>query len=209
MKVYKHFRSILDEVKYPGFEFELVSHADEYWLRIACDGVDNETGKPHRWHGRPWRLSTHMTNGEVVQTAFLALKVAIEHEMRELFTYKGATVFNPHFDIDRLVSFASTKKSIKERPKFKRRKPGAPPKVSKTQEGVLKQLEKHGRVFFDPENEYGTPYFWENDAFDNPPKSPTIDGLLRQGYVEKVEENETGHAVRLSHLGIQYLESLK
>jgi hypothetical protein len=45
-----------------------------------------------------------MTRSELVQTAFKAVLTSIEHEAREQFTYKGARVFGPHFDIEALVS---------------------------------------------------------------------------------------------------------
>ena len=52
--------------------------------------------------GRKWMLSPHMTKSEVVQTAFLAVKTAEEHEMREKFTYCGRPIFGPHQDVDTL-----------------------------------------------------------------------------------------------------------
>lgn len=74
---------------------------------VADDGVCNKTGAPMKWYGRKWALSEHMTDGEIVQTCFLAVKTAIMHEAMEGFTYKGAMIFNPHYDIDKLVEFAS------------------------------------------------------------------------------------------------------
>ncbi len=52
---------------------------------------------------RKWRLSTHMTVTEVVQTAFAAVKAAEEHEAREAFKYKGVEVFGPHLNVDDLA----------------------------------------------------------------------------------------------------------
>lgn len=52
--------------------------------------------------GRKWRLSEHMTRSEIVQTAFLAVLTAEEHEAREQFLYKGRAIFGPHFDVENL-----------------------------------------------------------------------------------------------------------
>jgi hypothetical protein len=51
------------------------------------------------WTGRKWRLSLHMTDGEIVQTALAAVLAWHEHEARENFLYKGRAIFNPHLDL--------------------------------------------------------------------------------------------------------------
>lgn len=56
-----------------------------------------------RWAGRKWRLSEHMTKGEIIQTAFMACMAWEEHECREAFKYKGCAVFGPHFNVESLV----------------------------------------------------------------------------------------------------------
>jgi hypothetical protein len=53
--------------------------------------------------GRKWRISYWMTKSEIVQTAFKAYLAWLEHEAREAFTYKGAAIFGPHFDVEALV----------------------------------------------------------------------------------------------------------
>jgi hypothetical protein len=120
MKTYGDFKRLCDAIKFPGLELEVyetrhtvdpqvnVGHLS-WHLRWECRGgpmaVDNTTGKAHAWNGRPWRLSTHMTDGEVVQTAWAALMMVLEHEARERFTFHGTTIFNPHLDIWALRNF--------------------------------------------------------------------------------------------------------
>lgn len=53
--------------------------------------------------GRKFVISDHALKDEVVQTALVALLMYHEHELREQFTYKGAAIFAPHFDVDRLA----------------------------------------------------------------------------------------------------------
>ena len=78
-------------------------------------GIDNVTGGPMAWRSRRWLLSEHMTQGEIVQTAFKACMTAIEHEFRETFLFDGHSVFDPHYDIAKLATFRADPESIKER----------------------------------------------------------------------------------------------
>jgi len=64
------------------------------------------TGENQEWGGRKWYLSSHMTEGEIVKTAFAAALAALEHEVRENFQYKNCSLFNPHIDIHALMSAA-------------------------------------------------------------------------------------------------------
>lgn len=112
-----HLLKVLSLVEYPGWTWGTMADGDgRLHLRVEChDGRDNRTGEPMAWNGRWWRLSEHMTDGEVVQTAFLAVMTALEHEAREAFTYRGVTVFDPHYDIEKLVELRRQPDAIKGR----------------------------------------------------------------------------------------------
>lgn len=76
------------------------------FLRIGDPtAICNVTGGPLPWWGRKWYVSPHMTDGEIVQTVFLAIRTAQEHELREQFKFKGMRVFDPHYDIHNLIAF--------------------------------------------------------------------------------------------------------
>lgn len=64
---------------------------------------DIYTGRRELQHTRKWLLSPSMTDSEIVQTAFKCAITSAEHRTREAFTYKGARIFGPHFDVDDLV----------------------------------------------------------------------------------------------------------
>jgi hypothetical protein len=90
---------------------------EDWILRVGDPGAtDNVTGAPMAWKGRKWLMSEHMTDGEIVQTVFLATLTAIEHEIRETFTFRGAAVFDPHYDIEKLVELRQRPDALKERP---------------------------------------------------------------------------------------------
>lgn len=109
------FTEVLGRVSFPGFKFHALRWALGYYLQIECDGVDNVSGERLVWKSRKWILSPHMTDGEVVQTAFKAVLTALEHEAREKFKYRDVTVFDPHYDIEALVELRMRPDSIKER----------------------------------------------------------------------------------------------
>lgn len=77
-------------------------------LQIGIIGYDNYKSAakqpgPKIVFGRKWRVEPNLPSSEVIQTAFLAIKKAREHEMRELFTLKidgkTTTPFNNHHDL--------------------------------------------------------------------------------------------------------------
>jgi len=90
--------------------------AEAWFVRVGHpEGRCNVTGKSLRWWGRKFYISPHMTDGEIVQTIFLACKIAQEHELREQFKYKGVSVFDPHYDLDQLVALHHAEEATKER----------------------------------------------------------------------------------------------
>ncbi len=116
MKSTEDFANILTRVEFPGFRFRLHMDAQAaLFMQVCFTGPCNRTGEIQGWKGRKWKLSGHMTDGEVVQTAFLAVTTALEHEARENFKYKGVSVFDPHYDIEALVALRKDPSSIKER----------------------------------------------------------------------------------------------
>jgi hypothetical protein len=85
-------KKVLATVQYKDWGFEVSE--DQSWFQVR---INDE----HK--GRKWKLSPHMTKSEIVQTAFLAVLTAEEHETREQFKYRGYAIFGPHFNVDRLA----------------------------------------------------------------------------------------------------------
>jgi len=76
------------------------------FIQITYVAPCAKTGKDNEWHGRKWYLSDHMTDDEIVKTAFTAFKMAVEHEVMESFKFAGVTVFNPHVNYQELISIS-------------------------------------------------------------------------------------------------------
>ena len=81
-------------------------HGSPYLQVVVKNGIDNVTGEPMTWKGRKWQLSYHMTETEIVRTAFFAVQKAVEHETSEQFKYKGVAPYDPHIKIGDLVALA-------------------------------------------------------------------------------------------------------
>lgn len=111
----RELADILNTIEFNGWRFLLRYEGATPYLQIEFQGTCNVSGKPDNWRGRKWRLSPHMTKGEVVQTAFLATMTAVEHETREQFKFDGVSVFDPHYDIDKLVELRRSEDALKHR----------------------------------------------------------------------------------------------
>lgn len=64
------------------------------------------TGQREAWKSGKHYLSPHMCRQEVVGAVFGAIRAAEEHEMKEWFRFRGASIYNPHMDPEALVQLA-------------------------------------------------------------------------------------------------------
>jgi len=78
------------------------------YIQIGIIGFDNykplnQQTQKKIVYGRKWRVEPELPTSEIIQTVFLAIKVAREHEIRELFTLSmllgSTTPFNNHHDL--------------------------------------------------------------------------------------------------------------
>jgi hypothetical protein len=93
-------------VRYHEWRFDVHQDADFGYLQLAFYAFGPDFGSFALQGGRKWKLSPHMTKSEIVQTAWLAVLTAVEHEAREEFTYKGVAIFGPHLDCEALREVA-------------------------------------------------------------------------------------------------------
>lgn len=73
-----------------------------WFIRCSFQRPDTDTGQVGRGFGRWWIIESGTTVGGVVKTMWAACKMIVEHELHEAFLYRGARVFDPHADVDRL-----------------------------------------------------------------------------------------------------------
>jgi hypothetical protein len=112
----------LEQVKQLCDNIEMSCLGRSFTLRVEKDVKDPENGRifmqvqyiapcvkegnEQSWGGRKFYLSDHMTQDEIVKTAFLAFKLAVEHEVMEGFTVGGKRPFNPHVNFTELLAIS-------------------------------------------------------------------------------------------------------
>jgi Nucleoside 2-deoxyribosyltransferase like len=96
-------QAILADVSFKGHEFLIEPSEDGFHIQLRCEEEDVYTGARSIQTGRKWHVSRCARRSEIVQTAFKAVLTWQEHEAREHFRYRGAQVYGPHFNVDRLT----------------------------------------------------------------------------------------------------------
>lgn len=99
--------------RYPIFvSQEAANNTASIYIQVGVIGTDNYTAEITAGekivYGRKWRVEPQLPTSEIIQTVFLALKKAREHEIRELFRLefknKITTPFNNHHDLPLLTN---------------------------------------------------------------------------------------------------------
>jgi len=87
-----------------GWGFEVEVREDMYFIRTSFKRKDINTGEFGtgwgRWHTTPTEGATETS---IVMTAWVCVKMIVEHELLEGFEYKGKKVLNPHKTVQELV----------------------------------------------------------------------------------------------------------
>lgn len=78
--------------------------AGRIFLQVVYYAPCTKTGELLKWHGRKWYLSDHMTDDEIIKTAYAAFEAAVKHEVMEGFKVDGKILFNPHVSYEALLS---------------------------------------------------------------------------------------------------------
>jgi len=98
--IYERFRTITDDIEFHSWSIGILMRDRNFFLRVGFWAEDaTKAGARKYWTGRKWLLSEHMTDSEVVGTAFKAVMTAVEHETREFFKFQGGAVFGPHISV--------------------------------------------------------------------------------------------------------------
>lgn len=104
-------QSLIDAIRFMNYRFDVVeSGRGDVYMQAHYDDADIYTGKAEDQTTRRWTLSPAMTDSEIVQTAFKLCMTSMEHRTREAFTYQGARIFGPHFDVNDLVNLCKVLK---------------------------------------------------------------------------------------------------
>ncbi len=111
--------NIVAEIDYDPNYVLFVDHDNAgIFIQIGIVGLDNYVAADAQKakkivYGRRWRVEANLPSSEIIQTAFLALCKAREHEVRELFKWKSesctTTPFSCHHDLPLMAMSVDTK----------------------------------------------------------------------------------------------------
>ena len=98
-------RGVLARIRYKDWSFKVALLNDLVNFRVQFLAPDSQTGRLELQNGRFWPvLPGEVTEDNIVKAAFLAIKTAEEHEMRETFRYRGRAIFGPHLPVAYLLN---------------------------------------------------------------------------------------------------------
>lgn len=98
-------QEILNDIEFQQSRFLIHERPDGFFVQLAKEEDDVETGQRELYYGRKWFVERTATRSEVVRTAFKAVVTWQEHEARDHFTYRGQRIFGPHVEVDDLLNF--------------------------------------------------------------------------------------------------------
>lgn len=121
MQTLETIQSLVDDISFDGWltnatknwKYLVRLDGDRPYLQIKFDGPDNMTGEMAEQNCRKWILSYHMTDDEIVSTAFKATFTAMEHETREQFKWRGQPIYRPHYNIYELHALSERNATMK------------------------------------------------------------------------------------------------
>ena len=102
---------LLSQIHFQNYKFSLIKAGARWYIQAAYPEDDVYTGLPALQFTRKWYISEYATDSEIVQTVFKCCLTSMEHRTREEFTYKGARVYGPHFDVEDLVQLCKTREN--------------------------------------------------------------------------------------------------
>lgn len=109
-------RRIADDIDYKPNWFINVyagkSNVKAYIQIEVKEAIDSVTWAVTDWKSGKRNVSEWMCKQEIVGMIFGMIQSAEIHEMREWFRYKGASIYNPHLDPDKLAKFADQKENF-------------------------------------------------------------------------------------------------
>ncbi len=100
--------NIADDIEYKDWMYSIyptkgMFNSTAVLFYICFYAQDTYTGKRELQTCRTWLIEKDMTEFEIVDTIFKAIKAAEEHEVKETFKYKGKRLYNPHRNLLKTV----------------------------------------------------------------------------------------------------------
>lgn len=102
------FQATVACCEFPDYSFVCMHKAAEFYIFSEYDEADTVTGRIEIQKTREWVLDSRtVTRSEVVATCFKCIITSMEHKAREWFTYCDKPIYQPHHDVDALLSITT------------------------------------------------------------------------------------------------------
>lgn len=105
-KTLEQVQGIVKNIEFMDRKFVVVERGDGFLLQVQYIEPDIDTGRPELQKARKWFVSRFSTETEIVETAFKACRVSMDHVLKEHFLYEGHRVYSPHFNIRARIAMA-------------------------------------------------------------------------------------------------------
>ena len=102
--------AVVAKVKFQNYQFVVRLGHGGFFLQGIYDEPDVETKTVEKQFTRKWLLSPHMTDSEIVQTAFKLCMTSMEHRCREDFMFEEERVYSPHYNVNDLLQLCRQKR---------------------------------------------------------------------------------------------------
>jgi hypothetical protein len=112
--------AIIQQVEFRDGWFVVHEKGDGWLVQLCYFDKDVHTGEREIQHCRKFYVSPHMTETEVVETAWAACQRSMMHRAGEYFTYRGKRVYSPHFSIGDRLEMAARPEDARPAPPAKR-----------------------------------------------------------------------------------------
>lgn len=113
---YGSLMSFIEDLRFTGWplgwRYVAIVDSERLYLQVEFERKDINTGELGWGRGRRWEISRDMDEGSIVKTAFAATKAILEHEGHEGFEYRGVRLFDPHFDLHRMMEATRTEAPV-------------------------------------------------------------------------------------------------
>lgn len=102
---------VIDQINCKDWGLELgdnrASFRSAWFVRVRGYAPEPGRGIMQPYVGRKWLLARFCTPSQIVRLCFDAIREAEEELIREAFHYRGAAIYGPLVDVDRMASLMS------------------------------------------------------------------------------------------------------
>jgi hypothetical protein len=111
-KTLQEIKTIVGRISFMDRQFRITERNRGFMLQIEyyeTDVDDPSNLEPVLQRARKWYISAYSTETEIVETAFKACRVSMDHVLKEHFLYQGRRVYSPHFTIQARMKMCDEK----------------------------------------------------------------------------------------------------